>query len=98
MRPSTYLSLYGYLTDAVVVTRLRPAEGYFADWRRSQDEQLELVRSAFAPVPVLTADYLEREVMGDEMLHRLAGAIFDGHDPAAVLHDRVSQELVTNNG
>jgi arsenite-transporting ATPase len=80
------------------VNRLLPTEGYFADWRRAQDEQLELVRSAFAPVPVLTADYLEREVMGDEMLDRLAGAIFDGHDPAAMLHDRLSQELVTNNG
>ena len=98
MRTFTYLNLYGYLTDAVVVNRLLPTEGYFADWRRAQDEQLELVRSAFAPVPVLTADYLEREVMGDEMLDRLAGAIFDGHDPAAMLHDRLSQELVTNNG
>jgi arsenite-transporting ATPase len=36
--------------------------------------------------------------MGDEMLDRLAGAIFNGHDPAAVLHDRLSQELVTDNG
>jgi arsenite-transporting ATPase len=57
MRTFTYLNLYGYLTDAVVVNRLLPADGYFAAWRRSQEEQLELVRSAFAPVPVLTADY-----------------------------------------
>jgi arsenite/tail-anchored protein-transporting ATPase len=98
MRTFTYLNLYGYLTDAVVVNRLLPADGYFAAWRRSQEEQLELVRSAFAPVPVLTADYLEREVMGAEMLDRLADAIFDGQDPAAVLHDRLSQELVTDNG
>jgi arsenite-transporting ATPase len=98
MRTFTYLNLYGYLTDAVVVNRLLPSEGYFAGWRASQEEQLELVRSAFAPVPVLTADYFEREVMGDEMLDRLAGAIFNGHDPAAVLHDRLSQELVTDNG
>jgi len=98
MRTFTYLNLYGYLTDAVVVNRLLPSEGYFAGWRESQEEQLELVRSAFAPVPVLTADYFEREVVGDEMLDRLAGAIFNGHDPAAVLHDRLSQELVTSNG
>ena len=81
MRTFTYLNLYGYLTDAVVVNRLLPAEGYFAGWRESQEEQLELVRSAFAPVPVLTADYLEREVVGDEMLDRLAAAVFDGQDP-----------------
>ena len=29
------------------------AEGYFAAWRERQQEQLELVRSAFAPVPIL---------------------------------------------
>ena len=64
MRTFTYLNLYGYLTDAVVVNRLLPAEGYFAAWSEIQGGQLELVRSAFEPVPVLTAPYLEREVIG----------------------------------
>ena len=77
MRTFTYLNLYGYLTDAVVVNRLLPPDGYFAAWREAQEEQLELVRSAFAPVPVLTADYFEREVVGPEMLDRLAGAVFE---------------------
>src|SRR3954468_6683001 len=44
MRTFTYLNLYGYLTDAVVVNRLLPAEGYFAEWAELQREQLELVR------------------------------------------------------
>src|SRR4029450_1442653 len=61
MRTFTYLNLYGYLTDAVVVNRILPAEGYFAGWRAVQDEQLALVRSAFDPVPVLSAPYFERE-------------------------------------
>jgi arsenite-transporting ATPase len=98
MRTFTYLNLYGYLTDAVVVNRLLPADGYFAAWRQAQEEQLALVRSAFAPVPVLTADYLEREVVGPEMLDRLAVAVFEDEDPAAILYHQLSQELVTNNG
>jgi arsenite/tail-anchored protein-transporting ATPase len=98
MRTFTYLNLYGYLTDAVVVNRLLPRDGYFAAWREAQEEQLELVRSAFAPVPVLTADYFEREVVGAEMLDRLGDAVFGEHDPAAILYDQLSQELVTNNG
>jgi arsenite/tail-anchored protein-transporting ATPase len=79
MRTFTYLNLYGYLTDAVVVNRVLPeaaAEGYFGPWRDAQQEQMELVRSAFAPVPVLVAPYLEREVVGDEMLDRLADELF----------------------
>jgi arsenite/tail-anchored protein-transporting ATPase len=98
MRTFTYLNLYGYLTDAVVVNRLLPADGYFAAWSEVQREQLELVRSAFEPVPVLTAPYLEREVVGPEMLDRLAGEVFGGSDPAAVLHSHIAQELVTENG
>jgi arsenite/tail-anchored protein-transporting ATPase len=98
MRTFTYLNLYGYLTDAVVVNRLLPSDGYFAAWSEVQREQLELVRSAFEPVPVLTAPYLEREVVGAEMLDRLAGEVFGERDPASVLHSHIGQELVTENG
>ena len=98
MRTFTYLNLYGYLTDAVVVNRLLPAEGYFLAWSETQGEQLELVRSAFDPVPVLTAPYLEREVVGPAMLDRLAGEVFGELDPAAVLHSEIGQRLVTDNG
>jgi arsenite-transporting ATPase len=95
MRTFTYLNLYGYLTDAVIVNRIFPEEvgGYFARWRALQQEHLELVESAFAPVPVLRAPYFDQEVAGAEMLDRLAHALFDGHDPAAVLHDAITQEL-----
>ncbi|MGH2805167.1 MAG: ArsA family ATPase, partial [Thermoleophilaceae bacterium] len=98
MRTFTYLNLYGYLTDAVIVNRLLPADGYFSDWSRVQREQLEVVRSAFEPVPVLTARYLEREVIGPAMLDRLADEVFGERDPAAVLHSQIAQELVTENG
>lgn len=101
MRTYTYLNLYGYLTDAVVVNRVFPdelAEGYFGAWHAVQQEQLELVASAFA-VPVLKAHYYANEVIGAERLDELGGAIFNGHDPAGVLHDRLTQELtVTEDG
>jgi arsenite/tail-anchored protein-transporting ATPase len=95
MRTFTYLNLYGYLTDAVIVNRLFPAGvgDYFAAWRRVQEEHLELVHSAFAPVPVLSAPYFEQEVVGAEMLDRLADHLFEGLEPGAVLHDAITQEL-----
>ncbi len=97
MRTFTYLNLYGYLTDAVVVNRVFPADvgDYFAGWRRRQEDHLDLVRSAFDPVPILCAPYFEEEVVGAEMLDRLAGALFDspGHDAAALLHHSLTQEL-----
>ena len=52
-----------------------------ARWRAVQAEQLELVESGFAPVPVLRAPYFEREVLGAEMLDRLGDALFAGPRP-----------------
>ncbi len=100
MRTFTYLNLYGYLTDAVVVNRFFPADvdGYFAAWRAVQQEQMELVRSAFAPLPILVCPYLEREVIGPVMLDRLAAETFGDLNPEAVLHEELSQELVATNG
>jgi arsenite-transporting ATPase len=101
MRTFTYLNLYGYLTDAVVVNRVFPAEvegGYFGAWRAVQSEQMELVKSGFAPVPILTAPYFEQEVIGAEMLDRLAGEVFGDLDPGALLYDDLSQELMSDNG
>ena len=85
-RTFTYLNLYGYLTDAVVVNRVFPEDvegGYFAAWREVQQEQLEFVEQAFAPVPVLRAPFFEQEVMGAEMLERLGDEVFGDRDPHA---------------
>ncbi len=67
MRTFTYLNLYGYVTDAVIVNRVFPDEvagTYFGAWRERQQEHLELVESAFSPLPVLRAPYFESEVIG----------------------------------
>ncbi len=97
MRTFTYLNLYGYLTDAVVVNKVFSADvgDYFAQWRRLQQEHLELVRSAFSPVPVLEAPYFDQEVIGPGMLDRLAGALFGAAeiDPAGILHDAITHDI-----
>jgi len=95
MRTFTYLNLYGYLTDAVVVNRIFPEEvgDYFGAWREVQQEHLALVSSAFAPVPVLCAPFFGQEVAGPEMLERLAAALFEGREPGDVLHESLAQEL-----
>jgi arsenite/tail-anchored protein-transporting ATPase len=99
MRTFTYLNLYGYLTDAVVVNRIFPSDvgDYFSAWRQVQEDHLDLVRSAFGPVPVLCAPYFEQEVVGPVMLDRLASALFGQRDPADVLHTAITQELLLSD-
>jgi len=100
-RTFTYLNLYGYLTDAVVVNRVFPeelADSYFGEWRVRQGERLAEVNEGFAPVPVLTARYLEHEVIGPEMLDRLGAELFAEGDPAAVMHTGLAREIASENG
>jgi arsenite/tail-anchored protein-transporting ATPase len=67
---------------------------YFAGWRETQQRAIEEVDAAFAPVPVLHAPFFEQEVRGAPMLDRLGEALFDGRDPAGVLHAAFTQGLV----
>ncbi|HEY8865566.1 MAG TPA: ArsA family ATPase, partial [Solirubrobacteraceae bacterium] len=94
-RTFTYLNLYGFLTDAVVVNRIFPEEvgEYFGTWRERQQETLRGVESAFAPVPILRAPYFADEVVGPEMLDELSAALFDDRDAAAILHRSLTHEL-----
>jgi len=100
-RTFTYLNLYGYLTDAVVVNRVFPAElegSYFDSWRERQTESLRQVHEGFDPLPVLCADYLPEEVVGPEMLDRLGAELFGSCDPEALLHSELSQRITSADG
>lgn len=99
-RTFTHLCLFGYLTDAVIVNRVFPddvEDTYFAGWREQQTTQLESVEEGFAPVPVLTARYFDREVIGEEMHARLADDLYGEIDPDALLHSGMAREVTTED-
>jgi arsenite/tail-anchored protein-transporting ATPase len=100
-RTFTYLNLYGYLTDAVMVNRVFPADvagGYFGPWRERQQENLAAVREGFTPVPVLTARYFEEEVVGPAMLDRLGDELFGPAPAEDVMHTELAHELSLDDG
>lgn len=96
-RTYTYLNLYGYLTDAIVCNRILPPEalegGYFQAWKEPQEQYLAQVTEAFAPLPILRAPHFEREVVGMEMLGRLADAVFGDRDPSEVFFVGQAHEI-----
>ena len=96
-RTFTYLNLYGYLTDAVVVQPRLPRRGRRATSAPGASARRRPSRPCarrFAPVPVLRAPFFDEEVVGAAMLDELGDALFAEADPAAVLHDKVTEELV----
>ena len=88
-RTYTYLSLFGYRVDAVVVNRIIPAEvedPYFGKWKDIQAEHLQTVRESFEPIPILTARLFDREMVGVDLLGELGREVYGDQDPTAILH------------
>jgi arsenite-transporting ATPase len=88
-RMFTYLNLFGYRVDAIVVNRLLPDEvsdPYFARWKSLQAGHLDTIRASFSPIPLLMARLHEHELAGTESLSALGGELYDSRDPAEVLH------------
>jgi arsenite/tail-anchored protein-transporting ATPase len=100
-RAYTYLNLYDYGVDAVVVNRLLPDEvsdPYFARWREAQAEHLQTIQSSFSPIPILRARLFDREMYGLEALDELAEDVFEGIEPLEMLFHGATHEIVKNGG
>ena len=56
-------------------------EAYFSGWIEAQQRNLGFVEEAFHPLPICRIPFFEEEVLGQEMLQRMAASMF-GADPA----------------
>jgi arsenite-transporting ATPase len=100
-RAYTYLNLYDYRVDAIIVNRLLPDEvsdPYFEKWRRAQVSHLALIEESFSPVPIFKARLFDREMYGLEALAALAEDVFDDEDPLRVFFQGAAHDIVKSNG
>nr|WP_044200961.1 TRC40/GET3/ArsA family transport-energizing ATPase [Oscillochloris trichoides] len=99
-RSLTYLSLFGYAVDAVVVNRILPVEvdGHFASWRSMQQEYAPHVDQMFGPLPILRSPHFPREIVGTELLSTLADRLFGDGDPASFLYQGPMQRIEKADG
>lgn len=88
-RTFTYLNLYGYSTDLIISNRIIPAsvdDRYFNAWKGSQERYGHLVEEAFAPLPILKVPLMDQEVVGIQMLRKMADAIYGDQDPTKLFY------------
>src|SRR2546425_2914992 len=88
-RTYTYLSLFGYRVDAVIVNRIIPDEvedPYFGKWKDIQADHLAVVHESFHPIPILTARLFDREMVGMPLLAGLASEVYGDRDVTEILH------------
>ncbi|HKP74557.1 MAG TPA: TRC40/GET3/ArsA family transport-energizing ATPase, partial [Longimicrobiaceae bacterium] len=98
-RAYTYLQLYGYGVDAVVVNRVLPESGageVFGPYLQAQKKYLKEIDDSFAPLPILRVPHGGREVFGLELLRDIGKTLYGEGDPTALMYSgqtyRVSQE------
>src|SRR5687767_2572364 len=88
-RTYTYLSLFGYRVDAVVVNRIIPDEvtdKYFGKWKAIHAEHLQTIEESFQPVPILKARLFEQEMVGVPLLAEMGTEVYGERDVTAVLY------------
>jgi arsenite-transporting ATPase len=84
-RAFSYLSLFGYVTDAVIVNRLLPTEVHdelFKKWQAIHKRYEVEVQESFAGIPILNVPLFDQEVVGEKMLLRMAKETYGDRDPA----------------
>ncbi len=95
-RAFTYLSLYDYLTDLVVVNRVLPPEvtdTYFDSWREAQQRYSVMVETAFSPIPTLRTKLFDHEIVGLESLAEMGESIYGDRDPSQIFYQSVPQRI-----
>jgi arsenite-transporting ATPase len=88
-RTYTYLGLFGYRVDAVVVNRVLPpdvTDPYFGKWKDIQAEHLAAVHESFEPVPILSARLFDREMVGLALLEDMGAEVYGDLDAGEILY------------
>ncbi|MDQ4004714.1 MAG: ArsA family ATPase [Actinomycetota bacterium] len=88
-RTYTYLALFGYRVDSVVVNRIIPDEvtdSYFGKWKAIHAEHLSTIEESFAPIPILRARLFEQEMVGLDLLERMGDEVYGELDEMSILH------------
>jgi len=96
-RTFTYLCMFGYRVDAIVMNRVLPSEvtdPYFGAWRKIQADNLERAEDSFSPVPILRSRLLDTEIVGLGPLQRLAVEVYEDTDPSEVLYRHEVMKVV----
>jgi len=100
-RAFMYLCLHRMQVDGIVMNKILPEavkDPYFEERRQSQQNNMELARNYFNPVPILPVTLQDGEILGVERLKQLAEQVYKGLNPLDKFIDATTFKLFKNNG
>ena len=86
-RAYTYLQLYGYNVDAIVINRILPENGetsFFKNYINSQTNYIKEIEDSFSPVPIFRSEHMGEEVFGLDLLDQIANQIYGEKDASEI--------------
>lgn len=95
-RSFTYLNIYDFNVDAIIINRVIPdnvTDKYFKLWKEIQKKYIEMISEAFSPVPIYHAPLFENEIVGLEMLQRMGNEVFNNENPIEIKYNIRTQEV-----
>ena len=100
-RAYTFINLFGFSADAVIVNRILPEEiqdPYYVKWKELQGTYLKEVEDSFQPLPIFTSRLWDQEVVGLNCLSQMAREIYGDQDPATLFFQEKPIEIVGSEG
>lgn len=96
-RAYSYLQLYGYNVDAVVVNRVIPPieDEWLKKYIFKQKNYLEEIEESFEPIPIFKVYHQGDEVFGVKLLESIGESIYGDIDPTKVFH--IEQPIQVTN-
>jgi arsenite-transporting ATPase len=95
-RAYTYLNLYGYNVDAVIINRIIEESdntSFFARYAQSQQQYIKEIEESFAGLPIFRVEHQGQEVFGADKLAKLAYTLYGKTTPTNVLHNESPYQL-----
>ena len=99
MRALTYLNLYGFKVDMVLVNKLldtKEDSGYLENWKAIQQKYLGEIEEGFSPLPVKKLRMYEQEIVGLQSLEMFAKDMYGDSDPSDMMYDEPPIKFVRN--
>ncbi len=101
-RAYTYLCLYGYTVESMVINRIIPKDAcgheFFEEKCREQEKYLQMIDEIFSPLKMLRAEMMPREVLGIAALERLADQLFGKGDPTEIYSTESPMHIYDDDG
>ncbi|MEO0295351.1 MAG: TRC40/GET3/ArsA family transport-energizing ATPase [candidate division WOR-3 bacterium] len=94
-RAFTYLHLYGYPVDAVILNRVVDENNFLYE---IQKNYLERIKTSFEPLPLFKVPYYDKEILGFDSLVKLGEEIYGSEDPLKVFYRDSPFEILSMDG